>query len=71
MLTVGGQTNLKFQSDATELTGAMDFGGTDEPRGMVHSFGDAPLETIVNEAFKITSSGVGIQVSGYVTYFTE
>lgn len=70
MLTVAGETNLTFQSDATALTGALDFGGTDEPRGMVHNFGDAPLETIVNEAFKITSSGA-VQVSGYVTYFTE
>jgi len=70
MLTVAGDTNLTFQSDATALSGAMDFGGTDEPRGMVHNFGDAPLETIINEAFKITSSGA-VQVSGYVTYFTE
>ena len=70
MLTVAGETNLTFQSDATALSGAMDFGGSDEPRGMVHNLGDAPLETIVNEAFKITSSGA-VQVSGYVTYFTE
>jgi len=70
MLTVAGETNLTFQSDATALSGALDFGGTDEPRGMVHSFGNFPLVTLVNEAFKITSSGA-VQVSGYVTYFTE
>jgi len=70
MLTVAGETNLTFQSDANELSGAMDFGGTDEPRGMVHNFGDCPLETVAGEAFKIKSSGA-VQVSGYITYFTE
>ncbi|MBA7495949.1 hypothetical protein ES702_06545 [subsurface metagenome] len=70
MLTVAGETNLTFQSDANELSGDMDFGGTDEPRGMVHNFGDHPLETVAGEAFKIKSS-IGVQVSGYVTYYTE
>ncbi|MBA7706351.1 hypothetical protein ES703_115203 [subsurface metagenome] len=70
MLTVAGDTNLTFQSDANELSGDMDFGGTSEPRGMVHSFGEHPLETVAGEAFKIKSSGA-VQVSGYVTYYTE
>lgn len=70
MLTVAGETNLTFKSGTTAMSGAMDFGGTDEPRGMVHHFGDFPLETTAGEAFQITSSGA-VQVSGYVTYFTE
>lgn len=70
MLTVGGDTNLTFQSDSNELSGDMDFGGTNEPRGMVHSFGEHPLETVSGEAFKIKSSGA-FQVSGYVTYYTD
>ena len=40
MLTVAGETNLTFQSDANPLSGDMDFGGSGEPRGMVHGFGD-------------------------------
>jgi len=70
MLTVAGETNLTFKSATTAISGAMDFGGTDEPRGMGHNFGDFPLDTTSGEAFQITSSGA-VQVSGYVTYFTE
>lgn len=70
MFTVAGETNLTFKSGTTAMSGAMDFGGTDEPRGMVHHFGDFPLETTSGEAFQITSSGA-VQVSGYVTYYTE
>lgn len=70
MFTVAGETNITLQSDANVLSGALDFGGTDEPRGMAQHFGDAPLATVEGEAFKITSSGA-VQVSGYVTYFTE
>lgn len=70
MLTVAGETNLTFQSNANELSGDMDFGGTGEPRGMVHNFGDYPLETVAGEAFKIKSSGA-VQVSGYITYHTK
>jgi len=70
MLTVAGETNLTFKSATTAISGAMDFGGTDEPRGMVHHFGDHPLEMTLAEAFQITSSAA-VQVSGYITYFTE
>jgi len=70
MLTVAGETNITLQSNSTPISGALDFGGTNEPRGMVQNFGDAPLETVVNEAFKITLSGA-VQVSGHVTYFSE
>lgn len=70
MLTVGGETNLTFKSSGNAISGAMDFGGTNEPRGMVHNFGDSPLDTEYGELFAITSSQA-VQVSGYVTYFTE
>ena len=70
MLTVSGETNLTFKSAGNAISGPLDLGGTDEPRGMVHSFGDHPLETVAGEAFNITSSGV-VQLSGYTTYFLE
>lgn len=69
-LIVAGETNITLSSDANAMSGAMDLGGTDEPRGFVHSFGDAPLDTLSGEAFKIVSSGA-VQISGYVTYYTK
>jgi len=70
LLTVAGETNLTFLTAATPLSGALDFGGTNEPRGMVTNHGSSPLECAINEAFQITSSGA-VQVSGYVIYYTE
>lgn len=70
MLTVAGETNLTLKSSTTAISGALDFGGTDEPRGMAHHLGDHPLETLTGNAFQITSSGA-VQVSGYVTYYAE
>jgi len=69
-LTVAGEVNLTFESHETGISGAMDFGGTDEPRGAVINFGDHPMETVAGEAFKILAS-TGVQVSGYCNYFTE
>ncbi len=70
VLTVAGQVNLTFESHETAISGAMDFGATDEPRGMVINFGNFPMETVAGEAFKILSVG-DVQVSGYCNYFTE
>jgi len=70
MFTVAGETNLTLKSATDAISGAMDFGGTDEPRGMVQHFGDHPLETAAGEAFQITASAA-VQVSGYATYYTE
>lgn len=70
VLTVAGETNLTFKRATTAMSGAMDFGGTNEPRGMVSNHGIYPLETGVNEAFQITNSAA-VQVSGYVIYYTE
>lgn len=68
--TVGGETNLTFKSDTTAISGAMDFGGTDEPRGISDHLGCCPLKTTAGEAFVITSSAA-VQVSGYVTGYYE
>lgn len=70
LLTVAGQTNIVLLTAATPLSGPMDFGGTDEPRGMVSNHGNWPLECATNEAFNITSSAA-VQVSGYVIYYDE
>jgi len=68
--TVGGETNITLKSLATAISGAMDFGGTSEPRGMTHGLGDYPLKTAAGESFVIASS-IDVQVSGFVTYYLE
>ena len=68
--TVAGDVNLTLRDEAGLLTGAMDFGGTDEPRGMTHNFGHIPLVCGTNKAFQITLSAA-VQVSGVVTYYDE
>lgn len=70
MFTVAGEVNVTLKSAGNAITGALDFGGTDEPRAMVHNFGDFPLICTVSEAFQILLSAA-VQVSGYVTYYTE
>jgi hypothetical protein len=70
MFTVAGEVNLTLRSGTTARSGALDFGGTDEPRGMVHHLGDFPLETASGEGFCILAS-TAVQVSGYVTYYAE
>jgi len=67
-LTVGGETNLTWKSGTTAISGPMDFGGADEPRGMTHGLGDYPLQTAAGEALNLTSS-IAVQVSGYITYY--
>jgi hypothetical protein len=69
-LTVFGEVNLTFCSNANALSGAMDFGATDEPRGIVIPFGNFPMETVSGEAFKIRANTT-VQVSGYCNYYTE
>lgn len=69
-LVVGGETILTFKSDITPLSGPMNFGGTDEPRGMTHGLGSYPLRTLGGQGFFITSS-LAVQVSGYVTYYLD
>jgi hypothetical protein len=67
-LTVSGETNITLKSGTTAISGAMDFGGTDEPRGMTQGLGEYPLQTTPGEAF-VMSSSLAVQVSGYVTYY--
>lgn len=70
VFTVAGEVNVTLQSNATAISGAMDFGGTDEPRGIAQVNGNYPLQTNTGEAFKMTLSAA-IQVSGYVTYYED
>lgn len=69
-LTVAGETNIVLKDGAVAISGAMDFGGADEPRGMVSNHGNIPLELTTANAFVIDSSAA-VQVSGFVTGYIE
>ena len=68
MFTVAGEVNVTLRDETGTFTGAMDFGGTNEPRGMTHNHELSPLICTAAEKFQITLSAA-IQVSGYVTYY--
>ena len=70
VLTVAGETNLTWKSGAVAISGAMDLGGTNEPRGVSAYLGDFPLETAAGAALVLANSAA-VQVSGYVTYTLE
>ena len=68
--TVAGETNITLKHAATAYTGAMDFGGTTEPKGWTMNWWPFPLETALNEAFNVNSSAA-VQVSGLIQYYKE
>ena len=70
VFTVAGETNITIKAGSTAITGPMDFGGTDEPRGIVISHGYVPYEIATGSAFVINSSAA-VQISGYLTGFIE
>ncbi|MBA7474190.1 hypothetical protein ES707_09538 [subsurface metagenome] len=70
MFTVGGETNITLYAGAAAISGPMDFGGADEPRGMVDNKGFLQYKLPVGEAFIINSSAA-VQVSGYVTGYID
>ncbi|GAI34612.1 unnamed protein product, partial [marine sediment metagenome] len=44
MFTVTGAGTVQFRDETAVLSGAMSFGGDNEPRGMTHNFGQIPLK---------------------------
>ena len=67
--TVGGEMNVTFYDGAFPMTGPMDFGGADEPRGAVMDHGRSPILCSMGEPFRI-GIDANEQISGYVTYYT-
>jgi hypothetical protein len=70
VLTVDGETNITFGMGAFGDSGSMDLGGTDEPRGMVVAMGNSPMP-LGEGGFTITSTGAGVHVGGFISYFYE
>lgn len=70
VFTVSGETNITFGMGVFGSSGSMDFGGENEPRGIVIAMGNSPLP-IGEGAFTITSDGVGVTVGGFIVYYYE
>jgi hypothetical protein len=70
VLTVSGETDITFHFGVFGSSGAMDFGGDGEPRGIVIAMGNSPTSCGTG-SFQITSSGASVQVSGFVSYYRE
>lgn len=70
VFTVAGETNITLRDETGGISGAMDFGGTSQPFGMVANHALVPMECTISEKFQIISSGA-VQVSGYVLYYDE
>ena len=69
-LVVSAAVGLKFASGAGDLTGVMQLGDTDEPRGMVCNFGAFPMETPINKNFLLNASDA-TNIMGYCNYYLE
>lgn len=70
MFTVSEHTEIELFSSVFSKSGAMSFGGTGEPRGMVSNHGLFPFECNEDEAFQIWSSA-NVNIDGYVIYYKE
>lgn len=70
VFTVDDETDVALIFGTFGASGAMDFGGTDEPRGIVMTFGESPIPC-GNGAFQIYSSGSTTAVKGFVSYYHE
>jgi len=69
VLTVSGETNITLAFGAFGNSGAMDFGGDGEPRGIVIAMGNSPTSCGTG-SFQITSSEA-VHVGGFISYFRE
>jgi len=65
--TVGGEVNITLWDGSEAISGAMDFGGTSEPRGIVMPPDGKSLRLNLSTAFKIQLSAA-VQVSGFVLF---
>lgn len=68
--TVGGECDITLYDGVVAISGAMDFGGTSEPRGIVMGQGGVPFHVEIMQDFSILLSAA-VQVSGFVVYNYE
>lgn len=70
VIIVSGETHITFGFGVFGLSGAMPFGGENEPRGMVISMGESPTPCGQGD-FTVTSDGADVTVGGFVSYYSE
>jgi len=68
MFTVDGDVGIILRDESGVISGPMSFGGTNEPRGMAHNFGQIPLKCSAGKKFQMTLDA-SIQVCGVVTFY--
>jgi hypothetical protein len=70
VLTVSGETNITLHFGVFGESGAMDFGGEGEPRGIVIAMGNSPTSCGTG-SFQITAGPDDVHVGGFVSYYRE
>lgn len=70
VITVSGDTNITFGFGVFGSSGAMNFGGTDEPRGIVINMAESPAPCGTGH-FSISSNAPGINVGGFAVFYQE
>jgi hypothetical protein len=70
VLTVSEETDITFSFGVFGETGAMDFGGENEPRGIVIAMGNSPTSCGTG-SFQIKSTGEDVHVGGFISYYRE
>lgn len=68
--TVDGDTSIIIGFGTMGSSGPMDFGDTDEPRGIVMNFGDSPAPCGLGGCI-LSSDGSGVAVHGFAVYYQE
>lgn len=68
MFCVAGDVTVTLRDETAVLSGPMNFGGSGEPMGLAHNFGQTPLKCDSGKKFQITLDA-SIQVSGIITYY--
>ena len=69
-LTVTDETNIVLSFGVFGASGSMDFGGDDEPRGIVIPMGESPAPC-GEGGFSISSNGEAATIGGLVVYYQE
>ena len=70
VLVVSGETNIVMDFGVFGPTGVMNFGGENEPRGMLMAMGESPA-SCGEGGFSVSSTGENIVVGGFVSYYLE
>ena len=70
VLTVDGETNVTIGMGVFGVSGAMDFGGEGQPKGIVMAMGNSPLPC-GEGGLTISSDGAGVHLTGLVVYYYE